>query len=279
MVRPTRANTQVIRRSSRALNPGDGGEVAHYRLPRRLVVALAQAALAGEQRSFAEDAAAACVGIDPPAAWTGTEHIPPAGACLVVCNHYTRPGLGAWWIALSISAAIAAHREPGAPASVHWVMTAAWRYPKGDWRREVITPATRWAFARAARVYEFVLMPPMPPDPDEVADRAAAVLQTLRLARRLVDEGGLLGLAPEGRDTHERLGTPPPGVGTFIGQLVMVGMPVLPVGVSEVAGRLRVSFGPSFRPEVPSGRGRNRRAVDGIVIERVMAAIAQQIPD
>jgi hypothetical protein len=193
----------------------------------------------------------------------------------VTCNHYTRPGFGAWWIALAVSAAVASHRAPDADPDVHWVMTAAWTFPKSRWRRRVLTPITRWAFARAARVYGFVTMPPMPPDPGEVEARAMAVLRTVRLARQAAEQGGMVGLAPEGMDTPgEGVGQPPQGVGSFITLLVGAGLPVLPVGVTEDDGRLRVSFGPAFCPEIPA-RGRER---DSTVAQQVMAAIARQLP-
>ena len=204
----------------------------------------------------------------------GMEHIPAEGACLVVCNHYTRPGLGAWWIAMSVSGVMADCRAPGAPCELHWVMTAAWRYPLGDWRRRVVTPVTQWAFARVAAVYGFVTMPPMPPDPDEVGARAIAVLRTVRLAQRLVCEDGLLALAPEGRDTGSLLGEPPEGAGAYIALLVAAGMPVLPVGIAEAEGRLRLSFGAPFVPEIP----RRRVDRDRAVIDQVMGAIAAQLP-
>ena len=63
-------------------------------------------------------------------------------------------------------------------------MTAAWTFPNSWLKRRFVTPLTRRAFARAAQVYDFILMPPMPPTPEEMAGRAAGVLRTLRLARR-----------------------------------------------------------------------------------------------
>jgi hypothetical protein len=192
----------------------------------------------------------------------------------VVCNHYSRPGLGAWWTVLAIASAVAARRAPDADPEIHWVMTAAWTFPESAWRRRVLTPLTRWAFARAAHVYGFVTMPPMPPDPREVEQRALAVLRTVRLARRAALEGGMVGLAPEGRDFPAGLGEPPEGAGEFMALLVKTGLPVLPVGVSEPEGRLRVSFGPLFVPDVPPQRASRDRAVS----RQVMAAIALQLP-
>jgi hypothetical protein len=192
----------------------------------------------------------------------------------VVCNHYSRPALGAWWTVLAIAAAVAARRTPDADPEIHWVMTAAWTFPESAWRRRVLTPLTRWAFARAAHVYGFVTMPPMPPDPREVEQRALAVLRTVRLARRAALEGGMVGLAPEGQDFPGGLGQPPEGAGEFTALLVKTGLPVLPVGVSEPEGRLRVSFGPLFVPDIPPERARR----DRMVSRQVMTAIALQLP-
>ncbi len=244
-----------------------------YTVPASVTWGLIRAAATGRRRSFALDAQVATQAMRPSVRVTGAEAIPATGPCLVVCNHYTRAGLGAWWIALSVTAAIADRRSPGVPRDVHWVTTAAWRYPRGDWRRRIVTPATRWAFARVAGVYDFVTMPPMPPDPNEVEARAIAVLRTLRLAQRLVAEGGLLGLVPEGRDTPGLLGEPPAGAGSFIALLVETGMPILPVGLAEYAGRLHLSFGALFVPEIP-----HRRALrDRVVIAQVLDAIAAQL--
>jgi 1-acyl-sn-glycerol-3-phosphate acyltransferase len=204
----------------------------------------------------------------------GGEHVPAHGPCLVVCNHYTRPGLGAWWLVLAISDAVARNRHLPADPQIHWVMTAAWTFPTSSWRHRVLMPLTCLAFERVARTYGFVTMPPMPPDPSQVEARALAVLRTVRLARQLAANGGMLGLAPEGQDTPGGLGQPPDGAGEFIALLVQEGLPVLPVGVSETATRLRVSFGPPFVPHVPP----RRSGQDRVVARQVMDAIAQQLP-
>jgi 1-acyl-sn-glycerol-3-phosphate acyltransferase len=203
----------------------------------------------------------------------GAEHIPLHEPVLVACNHYSRPGFDAWWIALAISAAVADHRAPEADPEIHWLMTAAWTYPESPWKHRFLTPLTKWAFRRVARAYGFVPMPAMPPDPNEVEERARAVLAALRLARRLAQMGGMIGLAPEGRDTPGELGKPPKGAGRFLAHLVEAGLPVLPVRVSEPRGRLGVSFGPVFAPRIPTdGQERDRE-----VARQVMEAIAAQL--
>jgi len=250
------------------------GETPQYRLPARVVGRVLWATASRRTRSFTRDARDAMGTVSTPPQILGLDHMPTEGACLVTCNHYTRPGFGAWWTALSISAAISMRRSEAAPADAHWVMTSAWRYPEGDWRRHFVTPLTHWAFARAAKVYGFITMPPMPPSPGEVTARASAVLRTVRLAQQLAAEGGLLALAPEGRDTPELLGNPPAGAGDFIALLVASGLPILPVGLAEDAGRLRISFGALFVPEIP----RQRAERDRHVARQVIQAINAQLP-
>ena len=83
----------------------------------------------------------------------------------------------------------------------------------------------------------------------------------------------MIGLAPEGRDYPGRVGEPPEGVGHFIALLVQTGWPILPVGVTEQQGRLRVSFGKPYSPDIPE----RRADLDSIVSQQVMSAIKQQM--
>jgi hypothetical protein len=248
-------------------------EMPSYRLSRWAMAGFVASALTLRPRSFACDAQMAMAGLHPPAEILGGEHIPSCGPCLVVCNHYSRPGFPTWWLALATTAAVAARRAREADPQVYWVMTAAWTFPESPWRRRFLTPLTRFAFDRVARTYGFVTMPPMPPDPRELEARAVAVLRAVRLARRLAAEGGLLALAPEGQDAAGRLGQPPKGAGEFINLLVREGLPVLPVGITEAEGKLCVSFGPVFVPEVPAHRAERDQAV----IRQVMDSVAQQL--
>jgi len=249
-------------------------ERPRYRLPRRKLPGFAWSALTLRPRSVSRDAQTAVACLRPPPEVLGGAHVPAKGPCLVACNHYSPPWFPSWWLTLSISAAVASQRAPGADREVHWVMAGAWTYPDSAWRRRLVTPATWWAFRRVARVYGFVTMPPMPPDPSQVEARAAAVRQTLRLARALIPVGGMVGLSPEGQAVSDAHVTePPPGVGEFIALLVRAGLPVLPVGVHDREGPLRLSFGPVFVPEIPA----DRRERDCVVARQVMDAIGRQL--
>lgn len=220
-------------------------------------------------RSFTADARDAVSAIDPPPVYTGLANIPQHEACLVVCNHYTREGLSAWWGPLLINSTIASQRGANADKEIHWVITAAWTFPESPVRKVMLTPLTRWAFDRIARIYGFITMPPMPPAPEDVVERAISVRRTLRLARDIAPHGGMVGLAPEGRDTPEVVGSVPEGVGTFVAHLTRTGFQVLPVAISETDNHLRVSFGQLFQPIIPATRALR----DHVVSQQIMSAI------
>jgi 1-acyl-sn-glycerol-3-phosphate acyltransferase len=202
----------------------------HYSLPGTMVAqALLSALLARDRqarRSFRADAQRCVARLRPPLRVYGQQHIPAQGPCVLTVNHYTRPGFGAWWIALALSAAV--------PAEVHWVMTAAWTYPD-PLRAATLTPATRWFFRRLAAVYGFTAMPAMPPDPRDTVARAIAVRQVLAYVRETPRP--IIGLAPEGGDSPDgALQPPPPGVGRFLLHLARQNLALVPVGSYEQEG-------------------------------------------
>jgi hypothetical protein len=178
-------------------------------------------------------------------------------------NHYTRPGFGAWWIALGISAKL--------PVDAHWMMTNGWTHSG------LLNPLTRWFFPRLAQIYGFTTTPPMPPDPNEVEARARAVRDVLRLARTT---DAVIAVAPEGRDHPGGvLGVPPPGIGRFIQQLSKHRERITPVGVYEDSSKdagLCFNFGPGFGLEIPPDLHQGDR--DRCFSTQVMTAIARQLP-
>src|SRR5512139_2461032 len=127
-----------------------------YPFPWTIVAGLAADLLLGRRRSLRRDAMACVARLKPELLVLGEEFIPKVGPCLVTVNHYTRPGLPAWWLVLATGACV--------PAEIHWIMTSAWTYPDAL-RARSITPLTRIFFKRLAEVYGFTSMPPMPPDP------------------------------------------------------------------------------------------------------------------
>lgn len=194
---------------------------------------------------------------------SGPEFIPQSGPCLLVANHYTRAGFRSWWLALSLSAAL--------PMEVHWVVSAGWNFAGRQ-----VARLTRILFPRMAGVYGFTAMPPMPPDPREVAARASAVRQVLQYVRSAPQP--VVGLMPEGQD--EILGTlqmPPPGVGRFMLQLARQGLVLVPAAIYEAEGALCVCFGPHFYLEVSSELPAAERDLQAS--RQVMRAIACLLPE
>lgn len=236
-------------------------------LPRELLPRLGLALLTGERRSFRLDAIHCASLYQPPLKIYGVENIPASGPCLVTTNHYARPGFRAWWLALAVSAAV--------PAEVHWLVTSAWTYPD-RLRSATVTPLTRWVLRRLAQVYGFSSLPPMPPDPDEVSERAGAVRRVLRYARQ--HERPLIGLAPEGGDfaAPGTLAVPPPGVGRFILHLSALGLEISPVGVFEENDGLCLRFGARYRLDASPGLSASAR--DRFASRQVMQRIAELIP-
>lgn len=235
-------------------------------IPWKVVAPLILAALLGKKRPFHKDAQA-CIGLlQPPLQVFGTENIPPTGPYLLTINHYTRPGLDAWWMALAASSAL--------PVEIHWITAEAWAYTD-PLRSLLFTPVTRWAFRRVEAVYGFTPMPPIPPRPHETLARARAVRQALEYARRTPQ--AVIGLAPEGGDSPGAvLGTPPSGVGRFISHLAEQGLHILPVGVYEAGGCFCLRFGLLYDLELVSDLARDKR--DRLVSWIVMSHIARLLP-
>ena len=237
-----------------------------YPVPWELLFHISIALVFDQRRSFGEDARSSVAKLNPRLQIFGEENIPPTGPCLVTMNHYSRPGFGAWWMALAVSAAL--------PYEVLWTVTAAWTY-HDRLRAQVVTPLTRWLFLRIARVYGFINMPPMPPDPSETMRRAQAVRAVIAYVRKV--DRAVIGMAPEGMDFPVgKLGLPPAGAGRFMLHLSNYGMVILPVGVFETDEHLCIQFGPRYHLEVAFDLTNHER--DRMASWIVMNHIARLLP-
>jgi len=239
----------------------------HYSYPARLAPGLIANAFFSGQRSFRRDAQS-CIGrLKPPLHILGTENIPQRGPCLLTFNHYYRPGFHAWWMSLALAATI--------PVEIHFVMTGELTYP-GKWYAPMGMAGSRWLLKRFARIYGFTSMPPMPPRPKDVKERARSVRRVLAFARS--HPQALLGLAPEGGDQPGGLlNLPPAGAGRFILLLADLGFPLLPVGCFEEAGAFCLRFGEAYRLKIPDGLTSKEK--DEAAARLVMQSIAPLIPE
>ena len=240
--------------------------IKSYPIPWKILSEIAGSALFRKKRSFRQDAVACVRLLEPPLLVKGMELIPAQGPFLLVMNHYSRAGFGAWWIALAISAVV--------PLDIHWIMTDAWTFDQQVMRRPLV-PLTRLALRRLASMYSFTLMPAMPPQVGEVAKRAAAVRQVLTFAHYHTQ--AVIGLAPEGQDFSDGvLGCPPKGVGRFINHLAKSCKKIVPVGVFESSNQLYLQFGKPFYLAVE--RAGDVDAMDQRIAWTVMSKIAHELP-
>lgn len=237
-----------------------------YPFPWKIGFQLLRDAVLLRSRSALADSIA-CVGIlDHQPRILNSINIPETGPCLLATNHYSRPGFHAWWIALGINAVI--------PVEVHWLMTAAWTFPESR-LLQTFTPLTYWLFDRVARVYGFTTTAPMPPDPNQVEERARSVRKVLKFARESARP--VIAIAPEGRDDPDGiLGPPPAGMGRFIHQLAKHCQRIVPVGVYEDDRGLCICFGPAF--ELDPQPALSADLLDRRISGQVMRAIARQLP-
>ena len=119
-------------------------------------------------------------------------------------------------------------------------------------------------------------MPAMPPDPDQIEQRADAVRAALQYARETSQP--VIGLAPEGGDASDGvLGSLPPGVGRFIHLLSTECPLILPVGVWTGDGQVYLKFGSPYQLDVPESLPRHER--DQLVGDTVMYHIAVLLPE
>jgi 1-acyl-sn-glycerol-3-phosphate acyltransferase len=238
-----------------------------YFYPPSVSIGLAASVIFGGRRTFRDDGQACVERINPSLHLLGEENIPQNGPCLVTFNHYFRSGFNAWWMALALAATI--------PVEVHFVMTGELTFP-GKWYAPLGMVGSRWLLKRFSRIYGFTSMPPMPPRPKDVKERARSVRRVLAFARS--HPQAILGLAPEGGDQPGGLlNMPPPGAGRFVLLLVEQGFPLLPVGCFEEAGAFCLHFGEAYQLKIPGGLTSKEK--DGAAAKAVMQKIALQLPE
>lgn len=196
----------------------------------------------------------------------GEENIPQVGPCVVTFNHYYRAGFNAIWMPIAIAAQI--------PVEMHFVMTGELTYP-GKWYAPLGMFLSKIALHRAARVYGFTTMPPMPPREKDVEARAESVRKVLDVARR--EKNVIIGLAPEGGDHPAgRLTMPASGAGRFALLLSAAGLRFVPAGIFEADGALCLRFGPAYELTVPRGLSSDEK--DRAAAKIMMGNIASLLP-
>jgi hypothetical protein len=184
------------------------------------------------------------------------------GGVMITLNHYSAPDFQSWWYVIPISAVF--------PVDIHWIVAGAWR--NSGWG----TALTQWLFPRGARLLGYTSMPPMPPDPAETEQRAAAVRDVLAYCKSVPHP--VIGITPEGADHPGGvLGELPPGVGRFMHMISQSCPHILPVGVWKESGRIYLNFGSPYKLDVTQGLPTHER--DARVAQIIMCHVAALLPD
>jgi 1-acyl-sn-glycerol-3-phosphate acyltransferase len=170
----------------------------------------------------------------------GEENIPRRGGCILTINHYHRPGFGAQWIALAVTAVV--------PLKMRWAVTGELMC-EGKWYRAIGSRASIIFLKRLAYIYGLITMPPMPPRPRDVEARAASVRAILEYVKHTND--AVLGISPEGYNPPNGVLTrPSAGFGRFALLLSKAGMRFIPVGGYEADGIFHIHFGKEYELRV-----------------------------
>ena len=120
-------------------------------------------------------------------------------------------------------------------------------------------------------------------------DRGAADVEAFRLAQRILDEGHILFVFPEG--TRSRDGVLQPARDGLALLALRTGAPVVPLGIAgshrvwprgqrfpHPGGRVTVRVGAPFRPADELPPGTPRSAAKGLVTKQIMLRIAALLP-
>jgi 1-acyl-sn-glycerol-3-phosphate acyltransferase len=196
----------------------------------------------------------------------GEENIPRQGGCVLTINHFHRPGLGAQWIALAVTALV--------PLPIRWAVTGELMC-QGKWYRAVGTRASRVFLRRLAYLYGLITMPPMPPRPTDVKARATSVRAILKHVKQ--GHEPVLGISPEGYNSPQgALTRPATGFGRFALLLSRAGMKFVPVGGYEADGVFHLHFGNAYELSIPGDFSTDEK--DEQAIQMIMRKIACLLP-
>ena len=211
------------------------------------------------RRHPGRDALEMLAGVRPRPRVEGIERVPATGPCVLVMNHYERPGLRVWWGVALMNAAVWQHR--GDPP-MRWLMTDRFEGFRAGIRWPDAIMA--WLLGRVAWAYGH--LPVAKPDVD-----AAPRALVLREARRVLRDGGVVGVTPEAASgSGPQLATAWPGSGAALAWLSSGSVPIVPVAFFEDDdARLVARVGEPFTLG---------RTGDDDGAEAVMGAIAALLP-
>ena len=246
-----------------AAMPLDDGALPRYDFSPWFVARwLAGVVVLRRRRSLGPDARALLAGRRPRPRVEGIAHVPRGGPCIVVMNHYERPGLRVWWCAALATAALWERR--GGDPPVRWLITD--RFEGFRFARVRLPNALMaWLLRTIAHAYGLLLVA-------RSEGEAGSRSRVLREARRALRGSGTLGVTPEAASgSGPELAEPSPGSGAALAWLSGGAAPLVPVAVFEDAdGVLVARFGPAFTLQRAGGEE---------PATAVMTAIAALLPE
>lgn len=211
-------------------------------------------------RSLPADCASMVARITPAPVLHGEQNIPGSGPVVLAVNHYQRAGLWIAWAGAVITDSVARRRGDDPP--LHWLVTGGLHFSQSQGRGPQV-PLARPLFKTVARCYQMAALPP-----SGSPGRAVAVHRWLEWAA----EGDALGIFPEGTQGRAgQLRQPEPGFDHLVRLLTRRAIPVLPVGICELAGAMQICFG----EPIAVGAGLPKRSP----ADEVMRAIALLLPE
>lgn len=212
------------------------------------------------QRSLRADCASMVDRITPTPVLLGEHHIPGSGPVVLAANHYQRAGLWIAWPGAVITDAVARRRGDDPP--LHWLVTGGLQCSQSQERGPQV-PLARPLLEAVARCYQMAALPPR-----GSTGRAAAVHRWLEWAAK----GEALGIFPEGTQGRaDQLQRPESGFDHLVRLLARRAIPVLPVGICELADAMQICFG---EPMAVGASSPERSSAD-----EVMRAIACLLPE
>jgi len=189
---------------------------------------------------------------------SGLEHLPEKGPFLIIANHYERKD-AVWvgWGAITLLNTIGNTHTRDAVPMMHWVMTDTWAdCYVGPFH--VDPQYLGWVLKGFARLYGIIRMPAHDlPNHKEQRQRSAMALREIFDA---FDRGEVVALHPEAGG-FETLIQPPRGAGRVLACIERKNVAIVPVGVSEEHGRLRIRIGEVMPARSFAGKS-DREAAD-----------------
>ena len=205
-----------------------------YPVPWRLVAGLTPYIASARRRDLDDFTRQVVQLMHPPPLYSGLPNLPASPRFLLIANHFQRKGLWILHPAASITQAISRHYGPH-PFPVRWMVTANW--PPIRLGPISLPSPGDWLLPKVAHALSCYPVSFAGSNPRFTARSIRLLLRDAQSSTRPI------GIFPEGvAGSAGRITQPLPGVSRLLQQLAKLGLPAVPVAISESAGRLHIQF-------------------------------------